>query len=141
MTKYIRTVLAALLLLTAMASPALAKGLSVEQATTAAKKLFKDFPFEVISVKQSAVKGLWEAALVLEGRYRIMYLDNSGKIAIFPGAETQGHMIDLNRMASLTNEATQTLGQVDFKDLPLKGAMVIGSKKAKIQVAVFDDPY
>jgi len=141
MTKHIRALLAALLLLALIASPAMAKDMTVEKATAAAKKLFKDFPFEVISVKQSAVKGLWEAALVLEGRYRILYLDTSGKIAILPGQETQGHMIDLNRMASLTNEATQTLGKVDFKALPLKDAIVVGNKKAKIQVAVFDDPY
>jgi len=141
MTKHIRALLAAFLLLASMASPALAKDMSVEQAQKAAKKLFKDFPFEVISVKQSAVKGLWEASLILEGRYRILYLDNSGNIAILPGAETQGHMIDLNRMASLTNEATQKLGIIDFSTLPLKDAIVMGSKKAKIQVAVFDDPY
>ena len=140
MRKHIWTAVAVLLLLTATALPALAKGMTKEQATASARKLFKDFPFEVLSVKESEIKGLWQVGLVLENRYRILYLDAKGKIAIFPGQETQGHMIELGKMASLTNKATQELGKIDFKTLPLKDALIMGNKKAKIKVAVFDDP-
>ena len=140
MRKHIWTAVAVLLLLTATALPALAKGMSKEQATVTAKKLFKDFPFEVVSVKESEIKGLWQVGLVLENRYRILYLDSKGAIAIFPGQETQGHMIELSDMTSLTNKATSELGKIDFKTLPLKDALIMGDKKAKIKVAVFDDP-
>jgi len=133
--------LAVMLILTAFALPALAKGMTKQKAANAAKKLFRDFPFEVVSVKESKVKGLWQVALVLENRYRILYLDTDGKVAILPGPETQGHMVDLERMASLTNEATSELGKIDFKTIPLKDAIILGDKDAKIQVAVFDDPY
>jgi thiol:disulfide interchange protein DsbC len=140
MRKHIWTAVAVLLLLITMALPALAKGMTKEQATTNAKKLFRDFPFEVVSVKESELKGLWQVGLVLENRYRILYLSSKGKIAIFPGPETQGHMIELSKMESLTNKATEELGKIDFKTLPLKDAIIMGNKKAKIKVAVFDDP-
>jgi len=140
MKKQIWTAVAALMLMTAIVIPGIAEGMTKEQATVNAKKLFKEFPFEVVDVRESELKGLWQVGLVLENRYRVLYLDSKGEIAIFPGQETQGHMIALDKMASLTSKAIQELGSIDFNLLPLKDALILGDKKAKIKVAVFDDP-
>ena len=141
MTRFLKAAIAAIMLMSILAPPALAKEMTKEIAAESVKKLLKDYPFELISLKKAPVDGLWEIGLVLENRYRIMYIDDNGSKAILPGPETQGHLIDLERTASLTNESMMELGRIDFKTLPLKDAIVLGSAKAKHKVAVFDDPY
>lgn len=124
------------------APPTLAtkKEMTVKEASQAAQKLFKDFPFKMLEVKKSPVEGLWEARLILEGRFRVLYIDSTGNLAFFPGKETQGHLIDLNGTKSLTAQSMQEMGHIDFKTIPLDDAIILGNKDAAHKVAVFDDP-
>lgn len=145
MRKLMRIILAALALIALMAPPLMAGTMSKEQATEAAKKLFEKTPFEVTSVKNSKFPGMVEVGVVVQGRFRVLYLDSKGKYGIFPGAETQGQLIEFGSgpdgLKSLTMESVRELGRVDFKDIPIKDAIIMGNPKARNKVAVFDDPY
>ncbi len=151
MNRTVRMLLSCILIMGLCSSLAMAAGKDYPKATKRIKTLFKED--KIISIKQSPIKGLLE--VVMKGvndkgepSYRAVYINKEGRLLMF-----QGHMLDVTgeQPRSLTNEVigylqyssliTDGKDKLNVKALPLDGSIVMGNPKAKIQVAVFDDPF
>jgi len=93
---------------------------------------------KILHVQQSAIAGLWEIGIDINGQKAIVYMDNAKKYIISP--ITRGEIIDIKTKASLTQESFQKINKVDVSTIPLKDALVMGDKTAKNKIIVFDDP-
>jgi thiol:disulfide interchange protein DsbC len=109
--------------------------LSVEEAKAVLSPIIPNI--KIIHVKPSAVDGLWEIGMEVNGRKAIIYLDHAKKHIISP--VTQGELIDIESRASLTQEAFQEINKVDVSTIPLKDALVMGSEDAANKIIVFSD--
>jgi len=109
--------------------------LSVEEAKAVLSPLIPNI--KIIHVKPSAVDGLWEIAMEVNGRKAIIYLDHAKRHIISP--VTQGELIDIESRSSLTQEAFQEITKVDVSTIPLKDALVMGSETAANKIIVFSD--
>lgn len=89
---------------------------------------------EVIDVRQSPVRGLWEITFKAQGRIGIVYMDFSKANII------QGPILNVKTRTDLTAERIQELNKIDVSKIPLDEAIVMGSPDAKYKVIVFDDP-
>ena len=82
----------------------------------------------VKEIKLAPVKSLWQIDVDADGKQGSVYIDFSRKYLI-------GQIIPID---ALGKPAAQR--KVEFSKLPLKEAVVLGSKKAQKKVAVFSDP-
>ncbi len=103
-----------------------------DQARDLLKELIPDI--KIIAIKESPLKGLWEIDMESGGKKGLFYVDYSKK-KIF-----SGNIIDIKTRANYTKESFDQLNKVDFSQIPLDNALVMGSKDAKYKVVVFDDP-
>jgi len=106
--------------------------LSKEEASTIVKEIAPSV--EVIDVRQSPVRGLWEITFKAQGRVGIVYMDFSKANII------QGPILNVKAKTDLTAQRLQELTKVDVSKIPLKEAILMGSPDAKYKVIVFDDP-
>ncbi|GBE02194.1 hypothetical protein BMS3Bbin06_01421 [bacterium BMS3Bbin06] len=90
---------------------------------------------KVLSVDKAAVKGLWEVVVQSgSGKKSIVYLDYAGKNLVL------GSIVDLESRKNLTKEKFDKINRVDFSQIPLDDALLLGDANAKHKVIVFDDP-
>ena len=85
---------------------------------------------KVDAVNKSPVAGIYE---VVVGR-KIFYVTNDGKYLFF------GNIIDPTTKKSLTEQRTQELSKVDWKNLPLDLAIKEVNGTGKRKIVVFSDP-
>jgi thiol:disulfide interchange protein DsbC len=109
------------------------KGLTNEDA----RKVLETFVpgIKVISVTESPIKGLYEVIIEIGGKKSIVYLDQEKKNLVLGG-----QIVDVISKRNITKEKFDEINRVDFSQIPLDDALVLGSPDAKYKVAVFDDP-
>jgi len=121
-------------LLSIISSDAVAakKGLTNEDA----KKVLEAIApgIKVISVAESPIKGLYEVIVETGGKKSIVYLDQEKKHLVL------GQIVDVISKRNITKEKFDDINRVDFSQIPLDDALVLGNPGAKYKVAVFDDP-
>jgi thiol:disulfide interchange protein DsbC len=101
----------------------------------AANMLKDSFPeINVLETRLAPVKGLWEVLLENKGQKGIVYIDCSKKYLI------SGSILDIKSKVNLTQERFIEISKVDVSKIPLDDAVVMGDKKAKYRIIVFDDP-
>jgi len=93
-----------------------------------------DPTIKILSVNTSPVKYLWEISVDFKGRKELVYIDLPKK-HLFSGS-----ILDIQSKKNLTQSRLSELNRVDASQIPLKDAMVFGSKNAGHKVIVFDDP-
>jgi len=84
---------------------------------------------QVLDVKLSPVKSLWQIDVEADGKKGMLYVDFSKKF-LFAG--------QIVPIESIGKTAPQR--NIDFSKIPLKEALVLGPKNAKKKIAVFTDP-
>jgi len=138
--KRLQAVLAAVItLLTMVSFIAVPDTMAAQQSTMTkdrAKLLLSglDPHIKIISLEKANVKGLWEVVIETRGKKGIVYLDESGRNLIL------GSIIDLITRTNITKEKMDEINRVDVSQIPLDDAVVMGDRKAKHKVIVFDDP-
>jgi thiol:disulfide interchange protein DsbC len=103
-----------------------------EEAATMLRKF--DENIRVLAVNKSQVKYLWEVSYESKGKKGVIYIDLPKK-HLFTGS-----LIDIKDKNNLTQDSLSELNKVDVSQVPLKDALVLGDKKAKHKVIVFNDP-
>ncbi len=85
----------------------------------------------VTDVKMAVVPGLWQIDFDAQGKRGTVFVDFSKK-----------HLLIVQQILSLEEIMAQPAPprKVDFSKLPIKDALVMGSKHAKKKVVVFTDP-
>ena len=95
------------------------------------KRLREQYPAtRIISVQESAVKGLFE---VVMGR-NVAYTDEAGRYMVF------GHLYDMKDQKDLTAAVLDELNKVDVAALPLADAIKTVRGKGERKLFVFSDP-
>lgn len=103
-----------------------------EEAAALLKKF--DQNLAVLAVNKSRVNYLWEVSYESNGKKGVMYIDFPKK-HLFAGS-----LFDVKDKNNLTQDSLSELNRVDVSKVPLKDALVLGDKKAKHKVIVFNDP-
>lgn len=102
---------------------------TVEQVQEGIKKVF-DREFQVKKVQPSReLPGICEAHVIVQDRYNILYVDQSGKYFF------AGNLIEIATGKNLTQEATQELNKLtadDVKKLASLTAFTIGKKGPEV---------
>ena len=106
--------------------------LTKEEAGTIVKELAPGI--DVLDVRQSPVRGLWEIIFKVQGKTGIVYMDFSKTNII------QGPVLNVKTKTDLTSERLQELNKIDVSKIPLGEAILVGSADAQYKVIVFDDP-
>lgn len=106
--------------------------LQKEEAKDLLKNIIPDI--DILDVRISPVKGVWEVDLESRGRKAIVYVDFSKK-HFFSGA-----LVSTGERKNLTQERLIELNKVDVSQIPLENALILGDPKARIRVIVFTDP-
>ncbi len=88
----------------------------------------------VVAVVQGPFPGVWEVDVARDGRTYPVYVDYSLKYLF------NGQFIRLAGMENLTGLRYQDLNRVDVSSIPLKDAIVVGSRSARKKVIVLTDP-
>ncbi len=83
---------------------------------------------KVLAVKPSQVKGLWAVEVEKGGKRFVVYVDFAKKYLV------EG------RFTPLADLGKPILRKVDVASIPTKDAILLGSKKAKHKIIIFDDP-
>ena len=101
-----------------------------------ALSLLKTFDqnIKVTDVKQSPAKYLWEVSVETGGKKGVLYIDLPKKNVI------SGSIIEIKGKKNLTQDRLSELNKVNVSQIPLNDALILGDKKAKHRVIVFDDP-
>ena len=99
-----------------------------------AGKLLGKIAQTVVAVLPGPFPGVWEVDVARGGRTYPLYLDYSLKYLF------NGQFIRLAGMENLTGLRYQDLNRVDVSSIPLKDAIVVGSRSAKKKVIVLTDP-
>ncbi|MFM2083790.1 MAG: hypothetical protein RLY95_608 [Pseudomonadota bacterium] len=86
---------------------------------------------KIDEVSKSPMAGLYEIRV---GGTDIYYTDSTGSYLI------DGQLIDAKSGKNLTEERVNKLTAIDFKDLPLKDAIVIKRGTGTRKIAIFEDP-
>lgn len=86
---------------------------------------------KIDEVSKSPMAGLYEIRV---GGTDIYYTDSTGSYLI------DGQLIDAKSGKNLTEERVNKLTAIDFKDLPLKDAIVIKRGTGARKIAIFEDP-
>ncbi len=92
---------------------------------------------EIVKIQISPIKGLWEIAVNNKGKPGLFYVDFSKQYIV------SGSILEIKTGANKTSEQLgkmQPVRRVDFSKIPLENALVLGSWKAPLKVAVFTDP-
>jgi thiol:disulfide interchange protein DsbC len=92
---------------------------------------------EVLDIRMSPIKGLWEVTISDRGKRGVLYVDFS-KQFILPGP-----IIEVKTGANKTQEMLakiQEKKRVDFAKIPLPSPLILGNARAAKRVAVFTDP-
>lgn len=101
-------------------------------------KIFKNFEqFNVVSVGEGPVKGMWEVQVEAKSKRRPIYLHFSKKYFF------SGNIVDIENKKVVTSQpARETVPKekVDVSKIPLNDAIIIGKASAPNKVIVFDDP-
>ena len=106
--------------------------LSFDEATEMVKSVNPEI--EVMEIKVSPVAGLWEITIIARGKRGIAYID-------FPKAHIiTGSIIDVTTSLNLTNNRLYEISKVEFADIPLDDALILGNPEARFKAIVFDDP-
>lgn len=105
--------------------------LSRDQAKSALNSIIPDI--KILSLKKSMIDGLWEVGFESRGKKGIIYLDGSLTYVI------AGNLVHIQSRKNLTEESFALINKVDLSLMPYEKALVIGDKKAKHRVVVFDD--
>jgi len=93
-----------------------------------------DQNIKVIDVKQSPAKYLWEVSIESGGKKGLLYIDLPKKNVI------SGSIIEIKGKKNVTQNRLSELNKVNVSQIPLDDALILGDKKAKHRVIVFDDP-
>jgi thiol:disulfide interchange protein DsbC len=115
----------------AVTATARADSLSHDQARNALINLVPDV--KIIHVKKSVINDLWEVGFESRGKKGIVYLDESLNYII------AGNLLDARTRKNLTEESFALINKVDLSLIPYEKALLIGDKRAKHRVVVFDD--
>lgn len=101
-----------------------------------ALSLLKTFDqnIKVTDIKQSPAKYLWEISVETGGKKGILYIDLPKKNVI------SGSIIEIKGKKNITQDRLSELNKVNVSQIPLNDALILGDKKAKHRVIVFDDP-
>jgi thiol:disulfide interchange protein DsbC len=101
-----------------------------------ALSLLKTFDqnIKVTDVKQSLAKYLWEVSVETGGKKGVLYIDLPKKNVI------SGSIIEIKGKKNITQDRLSELNKVNVSQIPLNDALILGDKKAKHRVIVFDDP-
>jgi thiol:disulfide interchange protein DsbC len=101
-----------------------------------AKELLKDLipDLKVIEVRIAPAKGLWEIAVESKGKKGIAYVDFAKENVII------GQIVKIKTRENLTRERFEELNRIDFSQIPLDNALVMGNPEAEKKVVIFDDP-
>lgn len=89
---------------------------------------------KILEVLMSPIKGMWEVDVEAGGKKGLVYIDFSKKHLV------TGAIITIKDRKNLTQDRFTELTRVDFSQIPLDDALVMGAKDAKFKVVVFDDP-
>jgi len=89
---------------------------------------------QILSVGISPVKGLWEVDVEKDGQKWPVYIDFSKDYIV------SGQIFQVSSRVNLTGNRMLSLNRVDVAQIPLSGAIVVGSKNAGRRIIVFDDP-
>ena len=93
-----------------------------------------DQNIKVTDVKQSPAKYLWEVSVETGGKKGVLYIDLPKKNVI------SGSIIEIKGKRNITQDRLSELNRVNVSQIPLNDALILGDKKAKHRVIVFDDP-
>lgn len=115
-----------LALAAALAGPALAQEAVIRK--NLAERL-PEFP-KIDEVSKTPIPGLWEIRV----GHDLFYADEQGNHVI------QGTLFDTKAKLNLTEKRLEKLTAIDFKQLPLKDAMVVKQGTGARKLAVFADP-
>ena len=100
-----------------------------------ARNLLKIPPeIKILEIKLSPLKTVWEIDFESGSQRGLAYIDFSKKYLI------HARLLFIEDRRDLTGERIIELNKVDTSQIPLDDALVMGDKKAKIRVIVFDDP-
>ncbi len=89
---------------------------------------------EILQIRLSPVKGLWEISIDNQGKKGLFYIDFAKKYFL------PGPVIEIKTGMNKTLEQMSTLRKVDFSKIPLKTPLILGNPTAHQRVAVFTDP-
>jgi thiol:disulfide interchange protein DsbC len=106
--------------------------LKKEEAADILKDLVPNI--KIRDIKVSPVKTMWEIEFESEGKKGLVYLDFTKKHAI------SGSILDIKGKKNLTQERYSEVNRIDASKIPLKDAILLGSKTAKNKIIVFTDP-
>lgn len=95
-----------------------------------AGKLLKadEFDAEIVDVKMSPVKGLWQVEIEQDGRKIVVYIDFAEEYLV------QG------KLGFTPIKEFGVLPKIELSKIPYDRAIIIGDKDAKYKVAAFSDP-
>lgn len=126
---HVKTLLALITLW--VSSFAIAQGQSPESQIQ--KRLQERIPEigRIDEVRKTSMPGLYEVRV--DGS-ELFYADAKGDFLI------RGELFDTRKRANLTQQRTNALTAIDWKDLPLKDAFTIRKGKGQQQMAIFEDP-
>ncbi|MBM4146216.1 MAG: hypothetical protein FJ240_08085 [Nitrospira sp.] len=93
-----------------------------------------DQNIKVTDIKQSPAKYLWEVSVETGGKKGVLYIDLP-KINVISGS-----VIEIKGKKNITQDRLSELNKVNVSQIPLNDALILGDKKAKHRVIVFDDP-
>jgi len=94
---------------------------------------------QVMDIKMSPIKGLWEVSLENKGARGLMYVGFSKKYVM------SGPIFEVETASNKTQETLQKMNNevpryVETSTIPLDNALVMGRKDARYKVVVFTDP-
>lgn len=99
---------------------------------------FKAPDVNVLDIKMSPVRGLWEVTIDDKGKKGVIYVGFSKKY-VMPGP-----IFEVDTAANKTQESLGAVNEpdrfVDVSKVPLNDALVMGDKNAPKKVIVFTDP-
>ena len=89
---------------------------------------------EILEMGTAPIEGLCEVSIETKGRKGILYIDPATKYII------SGSIIEIATKTNLTQQRLIDLNKVDFSQIPLDNAILMGNKEAEHRVIVFSDP-
>jgi thiol:disulfide interchange protein DsbC len=106
--------------------------LKKDEAATLLKDLIPN-P-NILDVRTSPMKGMWEIDLESGGRKGLVYVDFSKKYMVY------GSIVEIGSRKNLTQDRITDINRIDISQIPLEDALVVGDKLANYKVILFDDP-
>ena len=120
----------ALALALAFTAPVLAQSDPIPQIRAAVNDWLQG-RYKVDSVRRTPVAGIWEVQIGNE----LIYVDEKAQHGF-----VEGQLVEFKSNRNLTQERTEELNAIEFKDLPLALAIKQVNGKGTRKLAVFEDP-